>query len=369
MGVLQTAGLAQAAFERWIDLASYCPIPVRITDLEARLVYANAAWRKLTNLDQARSNVLGWLDVIQPFQRTEVLGRLLDPDAPADQTSLVYALTCGQSVCELLSPCHDHQGRSIGHIAFISRTASTGAAASNASSKHQAGGLNAYGPGQYNPTIHAAAALVNDVSLPLMATTAYVQAAQNHIASGLASDLEQAGRTLTHAVQDSVQAISHLRRLRAVLIQGQPYFERSDLCALLKTVIADCQTLCQQLGVSLEVKLDRGPCMASLQASQIYMVLKQLIGHCLEHSRRHQPAKIFVELEPAPQDHWQITIGTEGLQIPTPMPDWDPNQTSLAIASARAIIRDHDGKLITEPSTRAAKTMIYRILIPIFAEG
>ena len=49
MGVLQTAGLAQAAFERWIDLASYCPIPVRITDLEARLVYANAAWRKLTN--------------------------------------------------------------------------------------------------------------------------------------------------------------------------------------------------------------------------------------------------------------------------------------------------------------------------------
>jgi hypothetical protein len=51
-----------------------------------------------------------------------------------------------------------------------------------------------------------------------MATTAYVQAAQNHIASGLASDLEQAGRTLTHAVQDAVQAISHLRRLRAVLI-------------------------------------------------------------------------------------------------------------------------------------------------------
>lgn len=57
-GLVQTSGLVDAPFEQWIDLASLCPVPVRITDLKAGLVYANPAWYKLTNLDQARSNAL-----------------------------------------------------------------------------------------------------------------------------------------------------------------------------------------------------------------------------------------------------------------------------------------------------------------------
>ncbi len=367
-GLVDTKRLAEAPFERWIDLASHCPIPVRITDLQASLVYANAAWRKLTNMDQARSIGLGWLDVIQPLQRTEVLGRLLDTDAPTDAAGLAYAMTCGQAVCETLGACHDHQGHKIGQLAFIGKLAATATIASVASSGPKLSNLNDYGLGRYNPTIHAAVALVSDVSLPLMATTAYAQAAQNHIASGRTSDFEQTSRALTHAVQQSVQAVSHLRRLRAVLTQGQTYFELSDLGGLVETVIKDSQPLCQQLGINLEATLVDGPCMASLQASQIYEVLKQLIGHCLDRTKTSRPRNIFVTLTRAPDDQWQITIEAEGRPNSARMPDLTPDETSLVVASARTIILAHDGRLIMGPSKPASNASVYKILIPCLAE-
>ena len=367
-GLIHASGLADAPFEQWIDLASHCPIPVRITDLQARLVYANAAWRKLTNLDQVRSNALGWLDIIQPFQRGEVLSRLLDSDMKTDGVSLVYAMTCGQAVCETLAACHDHQGRFIGHIAFIGKAAPMAPSANTTWSSDKLSSLNAYGLGRYNPTIQAAAALVNDVCLPLLATTAYAQAAQNHMAAGLASDYDQAGRALIHAVHQSVQAVSHLRRLRAVLSQGQTFFEPVDLGALLRTAIDDTQPLCQQLGLGLEFSLDDGPCMASLQASQIYEVLKQLIGHCLDRTKTSRPRNIFVTLTRAPDDQWQITIEAEGRPNSARMPDLTPDETSLVVASARTIILAHDGRLIMGPSKPASNASVYKILIPCLAE-
>ena len=367
-GLVDTKRLAEAPFERWIDLASHCPIPVRITDLQASLVYANAAWRKLTNMDQARSIGLGWLDVIQPLQRTEVLGRLLDTDAPTDAAGLAYAMTCGQAVCETLGACHDHQGHKIGQLAFIGKLAATATIASVASSGPKLSNLNDYGLGRYNPTIHAAAALVSDVSLPLMATTAYAQAAQNHIASGRTSDFEQTSRALTHAVQQSVQAVSHLRRLRAVLTPGQTYFELSDLGGLVETVIKDSQPLCQQLGINLEATLVDGPCMASLQASQIYEVLKQLMGHCLERSRSSPQGKVIVTLTRAPDAQWLITIRTEGLSVTAKTPDLNPDETNLAIASARTIIRANDGKLIIEPTRPLTNGGAYKLVFPCLLE-
>lgn len=367
-GLIQTSGLADAPFEHWIELASHCPVPVRITDLQARLVYANAPWRELTNLDQARSNALGWLDVIQPHQRTEVLSRLLDSEAQSEGLSLIYAMTCGQAVCETLAACHDQQGRRLGHIAFIGKAATTLTSASAIASGQKLSSLNAYGLGRYNPTIHAAAALVNDVSLPLMATTAYAQAAQNHIAGGLASDFEQASRALTHAVQQSVQAVSHLRRLRAVLTQGQTYFEPVDLCALLRTALEDTQPLCQQLGINLDAKLEEGPCMASLQASQIYEVLKQLLGYCLDRAKASQPGKVIAALTRTPDAQWQITLWTEGLTDSAKAPDLNPDETNLAVAAARTIVLAHDGKLIIEGSSQALQALTYKILIPCLAE-
>lgn len=367
-GLSKTSDQAGTSFEQWIDLASPCSVPVRITDLQARLVYANAAWRKLTNLDQARSNALGWLDVIQPRQRTEVLGRLLDSDAPTDGISHVYAMTCGQSVCETLGICKDDQGHRLGHIAFIGTLATAPLDPTIIASGQKAANLNAHGLGRYNPTIHAAAALVDEVSLPLMATTAYAQAAQNHIISGLKSDYGQADRAIAHAVQESVQAANHLRRLRAVLTQGHAYFEPVDLCGLISAAIEDSQMLCQQLGVNLVAKLYHGPCMAALQASQIYEVLKQLMSHCLEHLSSSHPARVFVELTQAPEDQWQITIGTDDVQMPKAKADWNPDKTSLTIASARAIILAHDGKLIIAPSSPASQAISYRILIPCLAE-
>ena len=367
-GLIHASGLADAPFEQWIDLASHCPIPVRITDLQARLVYANAAWRKLTNLDQVRSNALGWLDIIQPFQRSEVLSRLLDSDMQTDGVSLVYAMTCGQAVYETLAACHDHQGRFIGHIAFIGKAAPMAPSANTTWSSDKLSSLNAYGLGRYNPTIQAAAALVNDVCLPLLATTAYAQAAQNHMAAGLASDYDQAGRALIHAVHQSVQAVSHLRRLRAVLSQGQTFFEPVDLCALLRTAIDDTQPLCQQLGLGLEFSLDDGPCMASLQASQIYEVLKQLMGHCLERSRSSPQGKVIVTLTRAPDAQWLITIRTEGLSVTAKTPDLNPDETNLAIASARTIIRANDGKLIIEPTRPLTNGGAYKLLFPCLLE-
>jgi hypothetical protein len=367
-GLTRSSGVGDSPFEQWIGIASDCPIPVRITDHQACLVYANAAWRKLTNLDQVRSNALGWLEVIQPYQRTEVLSRLLDSDMQTDGVSLVYAMTCGQSVYETLAACHDHQGRCIGHIAFIGKAAPTVPSANSAWSSDRLSSLNAYGLGRYNPTIHAAAALVNDVCLPLMATTAYAQAAQNHMAGGLASDYDQAGRALVYALQQSVQAVGHLRRLRAVLSQGQTFFEPVDLCALLRTAIDDTQSACQQLGVSLEFSLDDGPCMASLQANQIYEVLKQLIGHCLERSRSSPQGKVIITLTHAQDAQWLITIRAEGLPDTTRTLDLSADETSLAIASARTIILAHHGKLIIEPTKPPTNGASYKLLFPCLLE-
>ena len=367
-GLIQASGLADAPFEKWIELASQCPVPVRITDLQARLVYANAAWRKLTNLDQARSNGLGWLDVIQPHHRTEVLSSLLDSDAQTDGSSLAHAMTCGQLVCETLAACHDRQGHKIGHIAFIGKAASTASNAGVSATANKLSCLSAYELGRYNPTIHAAAALVNDVSHPLMATTAYAQAAQNQIAVGLASDFEQANRTLAQAVQQSVLAVNHLRRLRAVLTQGQTYFEPVDLCALLRTAIEDTQPLYRPLGISLEARLDDGPCLASLQASQIYEALKQLLSHCLERAKASQPGKVFAALTRTPDAQWQITLWSEDLTDTARTPNMNPDETSLAIAAARTIILAHDGRLIIETASTASNAVTYKVLIPCLAE-
>lgn len=48
-------------------------------------------------------------------------------------------------------------------------------------------------------------ALVNAISPTLIATSAYAQAAQNHLAAGLGSDYEQAISTLNKAVTRSMQ--------------------------------------------------------------------------------------------------------------------------------------------------------------------
>jgi len=110
-GLVQTPGLLDAPFAQWTGHAFLCPVPVRTTDLTAGLVYVNAAWHKVTNLDQARHNGLGWLDGIQTQHRTEVLIRLLDPKAQSDGASLVYATIQGPALCETLAACHGHQGR------------------------------------------------------------------------------------------------------------------------------------------------------------------------------------------------------------------------------------------------------------------
>lgn len=277
-------------------------------------------------------------------------------------------MICGQTVCETLGVCDDQQARRIGHIAFIGKAAAPPTSATSVLSGHKLSSLNAYGLGRYNPTIHAAAALVKDVSLPLMATIAYAQAAQNHLAAGLASDYDQASRALTQAVAQSVQAVNHLRRLRAVLTQGQTYFEPVDLQALLRTAIEDIRPLCQTLGISLDVRLGQGPCMANLQASQIYEVLKQLLGHCIERAKASDPRKVSAALTPRPDAQWQVTLSTEGgFNMASPQ-DLDLDQTNLAIASARTIILAHDGKLTIEPSISIQNAFTYKVLIPYLAE-
>ena len=217
---------------------------------------------------------------------------------------------------------------------------------------------------------HTAAAIAHELNQPLVAVSAYSEAAAAMLASG-ARQPEKLSRALQGAVEQAQRAGRTLHELLEFLHKGETLREPVDLNAVVRSAVAIAE---EKSYGTLQTTVDLEANLPSVQANslQIQKVLVNLLENSTEAMREAgiSPSRVHVTVRTeARASLARVTVQDSGPgltpdlaeRIFEPFFTTKPKGVGLGLAISRALVEAHGGQLWAEASTGPGATFHFTL--------
>lgn len=331
----------------WVLAAELSPVPMRITDTRAQVIFVNSPWLQFTGMPLSDAKSLGWLARVEEDFRLPLLERLLAPSLQGNDGFLIdYCLVDPDGnrhpVREMTQPRFSPSGTFLGHasaLVDLSTMANRPQASDAATS--------------YDPTISAAAAMVHDIAPALTAAITYNHAALKTLKDDPSLVGTGATAQLSMTSKHLQKSSELLRRLRDILSKGQAYFDATNLHDLIRGSVLEHSGQSDALGIQFIMNLPDIHASVMADALQIQKVMSYLLEAAMDSVKGVTGAKILVQLDLDSEGLWRVLIRHNGVPLREHGEDSvfstiNPakrGQPGLGLSISQSIIRGHNGRL------------------------
>jgi signal transduction histidine kinase len=205
-----------------------------------------------------------------------------------------------------------------------------------------------------------ASALAHELNQPITALVSYLRAAEI-LAAPFSREEERLTATLGKAAQEAIRASAVLRQLRDFYRGGAIKYEDVQIAALCQAVSQAFQDRLRRAGASLDLQVDPSLPMLRADATQLEIVLHNLISNAIDAVAQVEPAQRRIELHVRHIDDrlvFRVEDAGPGLAEEVAQKLFEPFVTSkpdgmgLGLAISRSLVRARGGELSFEPSER-----------------
>lgn len=203
-----------------------------------------------------------------------------------------------------------------------------------------------------------ASALAHELNQPITALVSYIRAAEI-LAAPFSAEEERLTATLGKAAHEAIRASEVLRRLRDFYRGG--VFKREDVqvSSLCHAVMQTFQDRLRRADASMDVRVDSSMPTLRADATQLEIVLHNLISNAIDAVTQVDPQHRCIELHATcADDHivFRVEDSGPGLAAEVAQKLFEPFVTSkpdgmgLGLAISRSLVRARGGELSFEPS-------------------
>lgn len=369
--LLQGLLALQASERRWQGLYQNTAVGIALADREGRILKANPALQRMLGYTEEELVGISFVDLTEESQRVTTKCKvhgLFDGVIRNYQAQKRYEKADGTylwvNVCASLIPAIDQEGP---RLAVIVEDISSRKQAENSLAATQAELARVT---RFTAMGELAASIAHEVNQPLSAIVTNSQAALRWMERDV-PDYQEVVAALHRLNRDAALAADVIARIREFLGRGEVKQEAINVERIVENLLLMLQSLLQESGVEVIVKIDPDLPDPVADPVQLQQVLLNLAVNAVDAMQHQYPANRVLEITVTRDRREGVLFSVSdtgpgisseyGENIFDALFSTKPNGLGMGLAICRSIVEKHGGRIRLKTTAGRGATFVFNI--------